>query len=99
VNAKAAKRRAMKLNQSPQLTEEEKHRMEVLYGWAQELPGVHVDHIEPLSGGGLHHPDNLQIIPTKQNLEKGAKYPKEFYGRFYEFCAGKTPTVFEEGIV
>ena len=33
----------------------------------------HVDHTIPLSKGGLHHPDNLQIVAKKYNLEKGSK--------------------------
>lgn len=39
----------------------------------------HVDHIIPLSKGGLHHEDNLQVIPAAENLSKGAKMPQEFY--------------------
>ena len=34
----------------------------------------HVDHIKPLSKGGLHHEDNLQILLAKDNLRKGANY-------------------------
>jgi len=34
-----------------------------------------VDHIEPLSKGGLHHQDNLQVITAIENLEKWNKYP------------------------
>lgn len=75
-----------KKNLSPQLTKEEQHRVELLYRWAQELPGSwHVDHIIPLSGGGVHHPDNLQLIPALQNQQKINKHPKEFYGRHYDF--------------
>ena len=33
----------------------------------------HVDHIQPLSKGGLHHEDNLQILLAVDNLQKGAK--------------------------
>ncbi|KKN59909.1 hypothetical protein LCGC14_0537340 [marine sediment metagenome] len=82
VYAKNAKRRAMKLRQSPQLNQEEKHRIETLYRRAQKLSGDwHVDHIRPISKGGLHHPDNMQLIPANENLRKGAKYPEEFYGK------------------
>ena len=30
----------------------------------------HVDHIKPLSKGGKHAPENLQIVPAKWNLSK-----------------------------
>lgn len=35
--------------------------------------GYHVDHIRPISKGGLHHEDNLQYLPKQINLEKSAK--------------------------
>jgi 5-methylcytosine-specific restriction endonuclease McrA len=33
----------------------------------------HVDHIVPISKGGQHTPDNLQIVPAKWNLQKSNK--------------------------
>jgi 5-methylcytosine-specific restriction endonuclease McrA len=33
----------------------------------------HVDHIIPISKGGLHHQDNLQVLTKKENLSKGNK--------------------------
>lgn len=33
----------------------------------------HVDHIVPLSRGGAHSADNLQVIPAIDNLRKGSK--------------------------
>ena len=31
----------------------------------------HVDHIKPLTKGGLHKPTNLQVVPGSWNLAKG----------------------------
>tara|TARA_Y100000588_G_C13652617_1_gene668650 strand:+ start:57 stop:509 length:453 start_codon:yes stop_codon:yes gene_type:complete len=33
--------------------------------------GWHVDHVHPLSKGGLHHQDNLQHLTAFDNLSKG----------------------------
>jgi 5-methylcytosine-specific restriction endonuclease McrA len=33
----------------------------------------HVDHIVPISRGGLHHPRNLQVLRGVDNLKKGAR--------------------------
>lgn len=79
VNAKTARRRAHKLAQSPLLTNEERAKIIGFYAEARamtEMSGVpyHVDHIKPLSKGGLHHPDNLQVLLGRENLRKGAKY-------------------------
>jgi 5-methylcytosine-specific restriction endonuclease McrA len=37
----------------------------------------HVDHRIPISRGGLHHPDNLWVIPATENLRKYNKLPEE----------------------
>lgn len=34
-----------------------------------------VDHIKPLSKGGKHHQNNLQVITVAENVIKSAKYP------------------------
>lgn len=34
---------------------------------------MHVDHIIPLARGGLHHENNLQILPIGLNMRKGVK--------------------------
>lgn len=45
-----------------------------------ECPEGHeVDHIIPLSKGGLHHQDNLQYLPRKINRSKGSRL---------DWCAG-----------
>ena len=85
-NAIRARRKSRKLKLTVSLTKQEQEDIKILYKWAQILPGSwNVDHIMPLKLGGLHHPDNLQLIPFKQNMQKGFKDPKEFYGRFYTF--------------
>lgn len=35
--------------------------------------GYEVDHIIPISKGGLHHQDNLQYLPKSENCRKGNK--------------------------
>jgi 5-methylcytosine-specific restriction endonuclease McrA len=37
----------------------------------------HVDHIVPLSRGGLHHQDNLRVVTITENLRKGARILSE----------------------
>lgn len=59
------------------LTEQEQKRMILIYqirDWFNSFGSKwHVDHIIPISKDGLHHPDNLQIIPAEYNLNKAAK--------------------------
>lgn len=78
-NAKAAKRRALKKQASVELTPEELQFIEDMYIMCRsisEVTGVvhHVDHIKPISKGGKHHPDNLQILTATENLQKHAKW-------------------------
>ena len=73
-NIYETKRRAEKLDQSPCLTQDEKHQIDLIYKKSQELgSGWQVDHLIPLSKGGLHHPDNLQIVTKDYNLQKNDK--------------------------
>ena len=39
--------------------------------------GYHVDHIVPVSRGGLHHQDNLCYLPAKLNIAKSDKMPED----------------------
>ena len=39
--------------------------------------GYEVDHIIPISKGGLHHQDNLQYLPWLENRRKGNKMVSE----------------------
>lgn len=77
-----AKRRADKLQRTPAwLTGEQLIAMRKLYSqaeWLTRITGVkwHVDHIVPLKGknvSGLHIPDNLQVLPARENLKKSNK--------------------------
>ena len=78
-NAAASKYRSIKLNQMPDAAND------IFITWyytiAKQMSdriGIqgfyHVDHIKPLSKGGLHHEDNLQILTAHQNLSKGNNY-------------------------
>ena len=82
-NTLTRKYQADKLKRTPSwLTPHDYKVMESKYAMAAWLSAVvgrdyHVDHTIPLRGknvSGLHVPDNLRIIPAKDNLEKGNKY-------------------------
>jgi hypothetical protein len=84
MNAKAAKRRAAKLNATPKwLSKEQLDEITEFYTLAQELAWLnqdgkcfHVDHIIPLQGKnvcGLHVPWNLQLLSERENLIKSNK--------------------------
>jgi 5-methylcytosine-specific restriction endonuclease McrA len=82
--AHRARMDARKRNQSPDLSNAEKEQMLRVYSFAHELgPSFEVDHIVPLGKGGLHHPDNLQILTKTENRRKHTKldYEPEFYIR------------------
>jgi 5-methylcytosine-specific restriction endonuclease McrA len=73
-----ARRKARKLAASVPLTPQEQAEVIALYAKARALTELigeayHVDHIIPLSKGGLHHPSNLQVLRGVDNLRKGAK--------------------------
>ena len=83
--AKEAKRRALKNKATPAwLTDCDKAHILRFYKLAAlmgEITGqkYHVDHVVPLKGKnvcGLHVPNNLRVIPAKDNLEKS----NIFYG-------------------
>lgn len=72
------KYRLMKDDQTLKLNKKEQNRIDELYTICKQLNydkvDFHVDHIQPLSKGGLHHPDNLQILPNWLNNEKYNKW-------------------------
>lgn len=69
-----AKRNALKLKQTPQLTKEEQATINLYYKLSQAMSeNYHIDHVTPLDKGGLHCPDNLQILHVNDNLSKQAK--------------------------
>ena len=70
-----AKRRAVKKEASVELTYAQEAMIRHYHEHASRLAeklGIkfHVDHVVPLSKGGLHHPSNLQVVPAKWNLTK-----------------------------
>ena len=67
---------------TPQLTQREKEQVYQIYQIAKyktEETGIphHVDHIIPVSKGGLHVLENLRVITAKENLMKSNKYTGE----------------------
>ncbi len=73
-NERGMRRYALKLKQTPPLTEAEKKKINFYYFISQLLGSKwQVDHIVPLTKGGLHHPDNLQVVTKKYNLKKNSK--------------------------
>ncbi len=71
----ARERRALKKKSCVPLTHSEREEMLLLEKTRRELcketgREYHIDHIIPLSRGGLHHPTNTRIIEGKDNLLK-----------------------------
>ena len=70
-----AKRRARKAEATSKLTFAEEQMIKQYYNHSVRLKNklgieFHVDHIVPLSLGGLHHPSNLQVVPAVWNMRK-----------------------------
>jgi hypothetical protein len=57
----------------------------------------HVDHILPLSKGGLHEPNNLQYLPAKINLQKNnsLNFNYEIYAIRWQDIIVETSTTIE----
>ena len=71
-----ANRRAKMAEQTPELTPAEMAEVGGLYEYHQIFNAVmpekkwHVDHILALANGGIHHPENLQVLTAEDNLRK-----------------------------
>jgi hypothetical protein len=72
---RASMRRAALRNGLKALTERQTQLVDQYYAYAARLTKklnirFHVDHTIPLSLGGKHTPDNLQVVPAKWNWSK-----------------------------
>ena len=72
---KCAKRRAKIHKASVKLKAYQNKIIKNFYEYSVRLTSklgieFHVDHIVPLSIGGLHHPSNLQVVPARWNIRK-----------------------------
>lgn len=79
LSAEKQRRRYTKIKQSIpiEITTEELRKIQEIYQESQHLTSTtgiryDVDHIIPLFEGGMHHPDNLQVITYEQHLKKTA---------------------------
>ena len=75
IDAYDARRRAIVKKSLAELSEREEGLIKQFYAYRirlQDKLGIpfHVDHIVPLSIGGLHHPSNLQVVPASWNRSK-----------------------------
>ena len=64
---------------TPPLTTYDKERIEALYEEAKQLEKQtgkphHVDHVWPISKGGVHHWCNLMVVTAEENLSKGDRH-------------------------
>lgn len=75
LNNKTYRYRTKKAGQTPNLTKEEDIQIRQIYKECDIISkktGIshHVDHIIPISKGGIHHPTNLQILTAEENIRK-----------------------------
>lgn len=70
---KAQRRNAKKLKQTP--VDANIDLIQFYYTVSETMEDYEVDHWKPLSRGGLHHEDNLQLLEKGLNREKLAKWP------------------------
>jgi hypothetical protein len=72
------RRRCKQKNASIPLTANEKEKMLLLERTRQQLQSetgreYHIDHILPITHGGIHHPVNLRILDGRENVSKQDK--------------------------
>ena len=72
------RRRCKQKNASSPLTANEKEKMLLLEHTRQQLQSetgreYHIDHILPITHGGIHHPVNLRILDGRENVSKQDK--------------------------
>jgi len=80
--ALTANYRAKKMRLTPPLSYVEKKSIAALFKTAKDLGQLtgrkfHVDHIWPLSKGGVHHPCNMQVLEERANLSKNDSHDGE----------------------
>ena len=85
VYAYCVKRRALKMDGYEELNADDKFVIEECYELMQLRTtkmgfAWHVDHIKPLSKGGKHHPNNLQVVPATWNLRKNNNHQEKWVG-------------------
>ena len=76
--------------QTPDMDIHEWLRIKDIYRQAADL-GVEVDHIHPVDLGGLHHPDNLQLLTKDANTRKGTSYSSNLKTRELDFADEAIP--------
>ena len=74
-NARAKAYKHKKRQEYNKLPKEERKCVVRFYEATQRISkclgiSFHVDHIQPMSKGGVHNPTNLQIVPAKWNISK-----------------------------
>ena len=74
-NASGAAYKLRKLQATPELTPVEQEQIQAIYTEADHRNSAttiewQVDHIVPIAVGGLHIPENLQVVPKAWNTSK-----------------------------
>lgn len=90
------------------LPKEEKYKIQLLYKISSFISRtlsvtMHVDHIIPISKGGLHHSSNLRVIPAIENQEKFTRVDLNLITtsnfKVHQKHYGETMRITEKGII